>query len=163
MSCYRRARALCGRIIHRIRYARLKMMNHTFYAGPGFVCGRYCAISRKNRIVCGKNFFMGNYCHLAADAEIGEYVMFGSFVALVGGDHRIDQCGGTVIMQSGRQGFKTIKVCDNVWIGHGAIVLQGVTIGEGAVVGAGAVVTKDVPPRAIVVGNPALVKRYRRG
>ena len=46
-------------------------------------------------------------------------------------------------------------------IGAGAVILPGITIGEYALVGAGAVVRKDVPPRAIVVGNPARVLRYR--
>lgn len=49
----------------------------------------------------------------------------------------------------------------DVWIGHGAIVLPGVSIGTGAAVGAGAVVTKDVPPFAIMVGNPARILRFR--
>ena len=46
-------------------------------------------------------------------------------------------------------------------IGAGAVILPGITIGEYALVGAGAVVTRDVPPRAVVVGNPARVIRYR--
>lgn len=54
-----------------------------------------------------------------------------------------------------------INVKDDVWIGYGAIILSGVTIGQGAVIGAGAVVTKDVPPYAIVGGNPAKVLKYR--
>ena len=49
----------------------------------------------------------------------------------------------------------------DVWIGHGAIVLPGVTIGTGAAIGAGTVVTKDVPPFAVVVGNPGRVLRRR--
>lgn len=49
----------------------------------------------------------------------------------------------------------------DVWIGSRAIILQGVRIGTGAVIGAGAVVTKDVPPYAIVAGNPAKVIRFR--
>ncbi len=49
----------------------------------------------------------------------------------------------------------------DVWIGHGVVVLPGVSLGNGAVAGAGAVVTKDVPPFAIVVGNPARVLRLR--
>ena len=53
-----------------------------------------------------------------------------------------------------------IRIGDDVWIGASAIILPGVTIGEGAVVGAGAVVTKDIPPFAIVVGNPAKIIRY---
>jgi serine acetyltransferase len=48
-----------------------------------------------------------------------------------------------------------------VWIGRSAILLPGVCVGDGAVVGAGAVVTKPVPPYAIVAGNPARLIRYR--
>jgi tetrahydrodipicolinate N-acetyltransferase len=50
-----------------------------------------------------------------------------------------------------------IVIADSVWIGAGALVLSGVTIGSGAVVGAGSVVTKDVPERTVVAGNPARV------
>lgn len=53
-----------------------------------------------------------------------------------------------------------IKVENDVWIGAGAIILPGVTIHEGAIIGAGAVVTKDVPPFAVVVGNPARIIKY---
>lgn len=52
-----------------------------------------------------------------------------------------------------------ITIEDGVWIGGGAIVLGGVTLGEGCVVGAGAVVTRDVPPNTVVAGNPAKVVR----
>ena len=54
-----------------------------------------------------------------------------------------------------------IIIDSDVWIGYGAIVLSGVHISQGAVVAAGAVVTKDVPPYAIVGGNPARIIRYR--
>lgn len=54
-----------------------------------------------------------------------------------------------------------IIVEDDVWLGYGAIILSGVKIGQGAIVAAGAVVTKDVPPYAIVGGNPAKVIKYR--
>ena len=50
---------------------------------------------------------------------------------------------------------------NDVWIGHGAYIAAGVTIGNGAVIGAHAVVTKDVPPYAVVAGNPATLKRWR--
>ena len=54
-----------------------------------------------------------------------------------------------------------IIVDDDVWIGYGATILSGVHIGQGAVIAAGAVVTKDVPPYAIVGGVPAKVIKYR--
>lgn len=50
---------------------------------------------------------------------------------------------------------------DEVWLGAGCLILSGVTIGSGAVVGAGSVVRRDVPPYAIVTGDPATVARYR--
>ena len=54
-----------------------------------------------------------------------------------------------------------VEIGHDVWIGHGAIILGGHRIGSGSVVGAGAVVTHDVPPYAIVVGNPARILRMR--
>lgn len=56
--------------------------------------------------------------------------------------------------------YNGIKVCKKASIGANATLLPGITVGEGALVGAGAVVTADVPPRAIIAGNPARVLRY---
>lgn len=56
---------------------------------------------------------------------------------------------------------KITEIGNDVWIGHGAQIMAGVTIGDGAVVAAGAVVSKDVPPYAVVAGNPAVIKRWR--
>ena len=50
---------------------------------------------------------------------------------------------------------------NDVWIGHGAQIVAGVTIGDGAIVASGAVVAKDVPPYAVVAGNPAVIKKWR--
>jgi acetyltransferase-like isoleucine patch superfamily enzyme len=54
------------------------------------------------------------------------------------------------------------KIGDRVWIGANVTILKGVTIGNDAVVGAGSVVTKDIPAKAIAVGNPAKVIKYRQ-
>ncbi len=56
--------------------------------------------------------------------------------------------------------FSGIRICKNASIGANATILPGVTIGKDAMVGAGAVVTQDVPPKAVVVGNPARIIRY---
>lgn len=60
-----------------------------------------------------------------------------------------------------RRKDKFIVVGNDVWIGNEVIILRGVTIGDGAVIGAGTVVTKDVPPYAVVSGNPAKIIKYR--
>ena len=104
---------------------------------------------------------MGNFCHLAADAVIGADVLFASYVSLVGGDHKIDNIVGT-FRDSGRDVLKTIRIADNVWVGHGAILMHGISIGSGSVIAAGAVVTSDVQENAIVGGNPAKILKYRK-
>lgn len=55
---------------------------------------------------------------------------------------------------------KPIIIEDDVWIGFNCIILKGVTIGRGAIIGAGTLITKNVPPFAIVIGNPAKIIRY---
>ena len=56
--------------------------------------------------------------------------------------------------------YKEVHIGDNCWIGAGAIILPGVTIGNGSVVAAGAVVNKDVPDNVMVAGVPAIIKKY---
>ncbi|MBY5377327.1 hypothetical protein HFN07_28555 [Rhizobium leguminosarum] len=65
-----------------------------------------------------------------------------------------DWDGHTIV---GRPDKAPIRIGNHVWIGMRAVILKGVTIGDGAVVAAGAIVTKDVPPGAVVAGNPAKV------
>jgi maltose O-acetyltransferase len=62
------------------------------------------------------------------------------------------------LRRTGIEGARPVRIGHNVWIGGGAIVLPGVTVGDDAVIGAGSVVTRDVPPGAVVVGNPAKVR-----
>ena len=56
--------------------------------------------------------------------------------------------------------IQPVTIGDRAWIGFGVTILKGVTVGEGAIIGACAVVTKDVPPYAVLVGNPARIIRY---
>jgi acetyltransferase-like isoleucine patch superfamily enzyme len=60
-----------------------------------------------------------------------------------------------------RPSDRTTKIGSDVWVGYGASILSGVTVGDGAVIGAHAVVATDVPPYAIVAGNPARLLRFR--
>ena len=54
-----------------------------------------------------------------------------------------------------------VRIGNDVWIGQAAQIMSGVRVGDGAIVGAGAIVTRDVPPYAVVAGNPARLIRYR--
>ncbi len=117
--------------------------------------------SPKFDISLGHHVQFGSNCIVMCSASIGNYVLMAENVALIGRhDHRIDVVGKE-IWNSGRGDSSRVVIEDDVWLGHGAIVLSGVTIGSGAVVAAGAVVTKDVPPFAIVAGNPARVIKMR--
>ncbi len=97
--------------------------------------------------------------------RIGNKVMFGPEVTIRGGNHRTDIVGR--FMFDVREADKRpeddlgVVIEDDVWVGTRAVVLHGVTIGRGSIVAAGAVVTKSVPPYAIVGGVPARVLRFR--
>lgn len=102
---------------------------------------------------------IGKFCSLASGVTI-----------LAGGEHRSDWIS-TYPFNALVEDFNYIKghpatkgnitIGNDVWIGESAKILSGVTIGDGAVVGSSSVVTKDVPPYAIVAGNPAKIIKYR--
>ena len=101
-------------------------------------------------------------CQLKAYVEpiqIGEGVMIAANVAIYSYDHGMapDQ----PIRRQPLTSKGPIIIHDEAWIGTGAIILSGVTVGEGAVVAAGSVVTKDIPAGAIAAGNPARVIKHR--
>jgi len=88
--------------------------------------------------------------------EVGDDCQIGTFVQILTADHPRDPA----LRRQGLESGKPVRIGRNVWIGGGAIILPGVSVGDDAIVGAGSVVTRDVPPGAAVVGNPAwAVKR----
>lgn len=90
-----------------------------------------------------------------ARISIGDDVQFGPNVQLLTPTHPLD----AELRRQKWEAAEPITIKDNAWIGGGAIVLGGVSVGENAIVGAGAIVTKDVPPNTVAVGNPAKVSR----
>lgn len=94
---------------------------------------------------------------------IGNKVMFGPNVTIMGGDHNI-YCVGKYMFDVKKklpQNDLPVIIEDEVWVGTGAIILKGVTIGRGSVIAAGALVIKDVPAYSIVGGVPAKVIKMR--
>ncbi len=107
------------------------------------------------RVTVGDNFF-SNFDLTLIDQggiTIGDNVMLGPGVKIISTNHPLDpeERKTNVLLN------KPVVIGNGVWIGANVIVLPGVTIGDGATVGAGSVVTKDVKPRTVVVGNPARV------
>ncbi|QGK69227.1 sugar O-acetyltransferase [Allosaccharopolyspora coralli] len=90
-----------------------------------------------------------------AEITLGSDVQIGPYVQLLTPTHPVDPEPRRAKWESARP----ITLGDNVWLGGGVIVCPGVTIGENTVVGAGAVVTGDLPPNVVAVGNPARVVR----
>ena len=95
--------------------------------------------------------------------QIGNKVLFGPNVTIMGGDHNTSEIGEYIYDINNKlpENDQPVIIEDDVWIGTRAIILHGVTIGRGAIIGAGAVVTKSVPPYAIVGGVPAKILHFR--
>ena len=127
-------------------------------------CGRDLRVNYPSRFTRFCRF--GNNCNFngmtvlgGGSVTFGDNFHSGENCRIITQNHNFDH--GTAIPYDKTKIKKTVVIGDNVWLGDSVIIVGNVTIGEGAIVGAGAVVTKDVPPCAIVGGNPAKIIRYR--
>jgi maltose O-acetyltransferase len=105
----------------------------------------------------GADSFLNFNCVIldTVTVTIGERVQIGSAVQILAADHPLDPEVRRTTVESGRP----VAIEDDVWIGAGAILVPGVTIGPGSVIGAGSVVTRDIPAGVVAVGNPCRVLR----
>lgn len=159
------------RILIQARNIYLKYFKWRNYRiGFNFHAGRGVNIWAKKFVVIGDNFYIGRYSQIECDAAIGNNVIFGNYVALVGKyDHHYNQIGVPIRLASQIRdkdyNWKGLNSCitieDDVWVGYGAILMSGIKIGRGAIVAAGSIVTKNVNPYSIVGGNPAKHISYR--
>lgn len=120
--------------------------------------GRNSYIGKRGKLVYAE---VGTYCSIAADVCVGM------------GKHDLTKLSTSPLFTEKKNGtghswtdqrpfsFEKVLVGNDVWIGERAMIMGGLTIGDGAVIAAGAVVTKDVPPYAVVGGVPAKVIKYR--
>ncbi len=124
--------------------------------------GQDCRIERGFHCVYGGNIFLGDHVFMNVGCVIldqgrvtvGSHVMLGPSVHI----YTVEHHPGASLRNAGMERAKPVTVEDDVWVGGSAIILGGVTIGRGAIVAAGSVVTRDVPPGARVMGNPARVR-----
>lgn len=124
----------------------------------------------KKNITIGDSFYIGKFSQIECNAEIGNYVMFGNRVALVGRyDHNFQQLGVPMRLSTSirddNYNWKGLNekviIEDDVWIGFGTIILSGVRICKGSIIAAGSIVTKDIEPFSIYAGVPAKKMRNR--
>lgn len=120
----------------------------------------------------GKYSYMGYDCEVV-NCEIGKFCSLANNVIIGGAQHPLNWVSTSPVFYNQQGGSnhhlgslefdktKRSYIGNDVWIGNRAIIMQGIRIGDGAVIGAGAVITKDVPPYAIVGGIPARIIRYR--
>ena len=149
-----------GKLSRKIRYL---ICRHLFSK-----TGKGCNIQRKAYIGTGSCISMGNYSSIGKNFKchntiltIGDYVMMGPDVMIMGGGH-IHSSIDIPMVQQGGLGKSRLTIGNDVWIGARATILGNTkTIGTGAIIGAGSVVTKPVPDYAIIAGNPAKIIRYR--
>jgi virginiamycin A acetyltransferase len=119
------------------------VMYHFPFVGDKLIIGRFCAIAR------GVKFIMNGANHAMAGFSTYPFFIFGNgWEAAAPAPDSFPFKGDTVIG-------------NDVWIGYDALVMPGVQIGDGAIIAARSVVTRDVPPYAIVGGNPACIIRQR--
>lgn len=128
----------------------------------------YASYIGGNSVILGK---VGKYCSIASDVSVvNGFHPTDTFFSTHPAFYSLSNCTGVSFVKDSC--FSEYRYADpahkydvvignDVWIGYGAILLAGVTVGDGAIIGAGAVVTKDVPAYSIVGGVPAKLIRYR--
>jgi maltose O-acetyltransferase len=149
------------------------------YAPKSVVIGAHCLCMGSFAVQQeGAGIVVGKWCYIGPNTRIWamNHVDIGDRVFISHGVHILDNNSHSLspterhemfvnLMRSPSQGRREavisqpVKIEADVWIGFNAAILKGVTIGTGAVVGAMSVVTKDVPARSVVVGNPARIVR----
>ena len=124
----------------------------------------------------GKNSYSAKDLMVCSDkTSIGKFVSIGQHVVIGHGIHPLNYLSTSPFFYFNNLGWKNkdqvehpefwdcspVKIGNDVWIGDSVFIKNGITIGDGAIIGAKSIVTKDVPPYAIIAGNPATIIKYR--
>lgn len=117
---------------------------------PPFYCDYGSNISLGKRVYFNFNCVVLDVC----EVKIGDFTFFGPAVQIYTGTHPLN-----AKLRRTQESGKPVSIGSDVWVGGGAIILPGVTIGSRTVIGAGSVVTKDIPDGVVAAGNPCRVIR----
>jgi acetyltransferase-like isoleucine patch superfamily enzyme len=120
---------------------------------------KYCGKTYNPYLTIGDGVGLGNNCHIGCinHIEIHKNVLIGSNVLITDHAHGISSNISSPAPKKNQDLFSKgpVIIGENVWIGEDAVILPGVTIGNNSIIGAGSVVTKNVEPNSVYVGNPA--------
>ncbi len=118
----------------------------------------YCDFGYNIRL--GRGVFANFGCVFQdiASIDIDDGCQIGPYVQILTADHPRDPA----LRRQGYESAKPVRIGANVWIGSGAIILPGISVGDDAIIGAGSVVTRDVPSGITVMGNPARPRKSGR-
>lgn len=149
-----------------VRGGQYITVENGFFANRGLrieCLDEYFGYKYTPKLTIGKNVSFGCQCHIGCvnRIDIGNNVLCGSNVLIIDHSHgRFDDVDKDVPwIKRCLYSKGAIVIDDNVWIGDDVSVLPNVKIGKGSVIGAGSIVTKDIPPYSLAVGNPAKVIR----
>ncbi len=119
----------------------------------------YCQIDSPKRLELGSNVSINRSCTInaAGGVKIGDNTLIGPKVIIYSQNHRFD-IEGVLIRKQGYI-LKEVIIGKNVWIAARATILPGVNIGDNSVIGSNTLVSKNIPPNSLVVGNPGRVIR----
>jgi acetyltransferase-like isoleucine patch superfamily enzyme len=172
-----------GRLIARLGLIKLRLRSRLLLDGVAFVgpgcslevgkratleigrwawVGHGCKIrSHEGAVSIGAKTVIGQECTISSyqHVSIGRECVIADRVMMIDFDHGMVEVDRPIRLQGIYK--RDVRVGNNVWIGYGACILRGATVGDNAVIGTSAVVTRDVPANAVVAGVPARVLRMR--
>ena len=153
-----------GAHVYRTTFSGPLFLDRNARIGPDVTIGRYCSLGESSLIARAT---VGSFCAMAARVAINPFSHPTDWLSIHEFQFRSDSYAWVPeycdIERLGRTPdmFSKVHLGNDIWVGCNVTIVGDVNVGDGAIIAAGAVVTKDVPPYAVVAGVPATVKRFR--